>query len=275
MYYRHNLDCFKYPDKSDEHMITVKHLRDVTCDENYPYREKGFWFKIKRIGLWLLLNTVVFPVCTIRHGVRIHGKENYKKHKKEFKNGAITVANHVFMWDYICILKAIRPHLQHHIAWKTNLEGPNGGLIRWVGGMPIPTDNMRAMVKFNKAVIEVLNDGKWLHVFPEGSMWFFYPDIRPFKKGVFKYAVRCDKPVLPMAFTFRPRKGILKIFSNRPLVDLHIGEPLYADKTLKETEAIDDLHARTYKVVQELAGITPDSPYYNEDQNIENYKKTM
>ena len=36
MYYRHDLDI-QYPERSDEHMITVEHLRDVNCDENYPY----------------------------------------------------------------------------------------------------------------------------------------------------------------------------------------------------------------------------------------------
>lgn len=36
MYYRHNLP-YQYPDKSDDHMISVKHLRDVNLDTNYPY----------------------------------------------------------------------------------------------------------------------------------------------------------------------------------------------------------------------------------------------
>ena len=33
MYYRHNLS-YQYPEKCDEHMITVKHLRDVNLDVN-------------------------------------------------------------------------------------------------------------------------------------------------------------------------------------------------------------------------------------------------
>ena len=47
MYYRHNMDI-KYPEHSDEHMITVKHLRDTNFDEHYQYLEKGLWAKIKR-----------------------------------------------------------------------------------------------------------------------------------------------------------------------------------------------------------------------------------
>lgn len=274
MYYRHNLD-YKYPERSDEHMITVKHLRDTHFDENYQYLEKGFWHRFKRAILWIVLNPIVFTVCTIRYGLKIHGRKNFKKHKKEFKNGAITVANHVLMWDYICVLKAIRPHLQYHPGWKTNFEGPNGPLIRWVGGIPIPTDNMRAMAKFQQAIGDVLKNGHWLHFFPEGSMWFYYPDIRPLKKAVFKYAVRFNKPVIPLTFTFRPRKGIWKIFSKNPFVDLHIGDPLYPDTTLSIPDAVDKLHAQTYHVMQVMCGINPGDPTYNTDQNIDNYVKTM
>ena len=274
MYYRHNLD-YKYPEKCDEHMITVKHLRDTHFDENYQYFPKGLWHKIKRAALFVCLHLVAFHVCTIRYGLKIHGRKQFKKNKKYFKDGAITVANHVLMWDYLCILKAIRPHLQYHPGWKTNFEGPNGPLIRWVGGIPIPTDNIRAMAKFQKAIGEVLENKKWLHFFPEGSMWFYYPDIRPLKKAVFKYAVKYDRPVIPITFTFRPRKGIYKLFGKNPLVDLHIGEPIFYDKTIPMKEAIDKLHQEVYHTMQVMCGINPGDPTYNVDQTIENYVKTM
>ena len=179
------------------------------------------------------------------------------------------------MWDYLCILKAIRPHLQYHPGWKTNFEGPNAFFIKWVGGIPVPTDNIRAMAKFQKAIGQVLEDKKWLHFFPEGSMWFYYPDIRPLKKAVFKYAVRHNKPVIPMVFTFRERKGLWKLIGNKPLVDLHIGDPLFPDKSLSPVEAIDKLHKEAYHIMQVMAGVNPGDPTYNTDQNIENYKKTM
>ena len=274
MYYRHNLDL-TYPERSDEHMITVKHLRDTHFDENYEYLPKGFWHKVSRGVLWLALNLVAFPVCSLRHGLKIYGRKNLKKHKKEFKDGAITIANHVFMWDYLCVLKAIRPHLQYHPGWKTNFEGPNGPLIRWVGGIPVPTDNIRAMAKFQKSIGQVLEAKKWLHFFPEGSMWFYYPDVRPFKKAIFKYAVRHDKPVIPIGLSFRERKGIFKLFGKAPCVDLHVGEPLYVDKALSQAEAIDKLHAEAYHVVQGLVGVKLGDKNYNTDQNIDTYKKTM
>ncbi len=274
MAYREDLG-YVYPDRSDEHMITVKHLRDTNFDENYQYLDKSFFYKVKRFFLWIVLNLFVFLICTVRHGLKIKGRENLRKNKELFKDGAITICNHVLMWDYICVLKAIRPHLQYHPGWKTNFEGPNGPLIRWVGGIPIPTDNPRAMVKFSKAIDEVLESKKWLHFFPEGSMWFYYPDIRPLKKGIFKYSVKHNKPIIPMAISFRERRGIWKLFGKKPFATLTIGEPILPDKTLSRAEAIEKMHAKAYHDMQVLVGVNPGDPTYNVDQNIENYKKTM
>ena len=40
MAYRKDLG-YVYPERSDEHMITVKHLRDTHFDENYEYLDKS------------------------------------------------------------------------------------------------------------------------------------------------------------------------------------------------------------------------------------------
>ena len=235
----------------------------------------GFWYKLMRGVYWLGINLIVFPLMRLTHGLRIYGKANLKKHKKALKNGAITVANHVFYWDYLCVLKAIRPHLAYFPAWKDNLEGPCGRLIRISGGIPVPDSNFHAMIKFNKAIEGALKDGKWIHFFPEGSMWFFYPDIRPLKKAVFSYAVKFDKPVVPLSMSFRKRRGLLKLFGKGPAVDLHIGEPIFPDKTLSPRESEEKMRAEAYHIMQVMNGINPGDENYNTDQNPSHYHKTM
>ena len=78
MYYREYLG-YPYPNRSDEHMINVKHLRDTNFDENYNYLDKSFWYKIKRIFLFVALNVLVFFIATIVHGVKIYGRKEFKK----------------------------------------------------------------------------------------------------------------------------------------------------------------------------------------------------
>lgn len=272
--YRPNLG-YNYPERSDEHMLVVPHLVDTHYDENYRYYNKSFLYKLGRGCLWLLLLIVVFPVCRIAHGLRIYGKKNIRRNRKLLKNGAVTICNHVFMWDYICVMRAIFPHLEYMIAWKTNFEGPNRNFIKWVGGIPVPTDSIRSMASFSKAIDAVLDDGRWLHCYPEGSMWYYYPDIRPFKKGVFKYAVKHNKPVIPIGLSFRPRRGLFKLFGKTPCVDMHIGEPIMPDSSLPYSEGTEKLLKESYKVVQGLVGINPGDPTYNENLKIEEYKKTM
>ena len=64
----------------------------------------------------------------------------------------ITVSNHVFMWDFLCVMRAIRPRLARFPAWKENLDGNLRWLIRWAGGIPIPTDSFSAMKQFKAAM---------------------------------------------------------------------------------------------------------------------------
>ena len=274
MYYRHNLK-YTYPDRSDGHMLTLKSTREIKLDSDYEYLPHGFWFRLKRAGVAVLLHTIVFPIMHLTHGLRIYGKENLKKHKSELKNGAITISNHVFMWDYLCVLKAIRPHISYFPAWKTNFESGFQPLMRIIGGIPIPEGDIHAMHKFKRSLDEVVESGKWLHVFPEGSLWYFYPDIRPLKPAVFQYAVKYEKPLIPISMSFRPRKGFRKLFGKGPFVDLHIAEPMYADRSLPPREAAYELRARAYHVMQVMNGINPGDPTYNVDQDIDNYKCTM
>lgn len=271
MYYFEDLG-YIYPSRSDEHMLIVKKIRDTHFDGDYHYYDKRFFYRFKRFLFFLAFNIIVVPVCTLAHGLKIKGKKNIKKNKKLFKNGAITISNHVFLWDFLCVLKAVRPHLLYFPAWKTNFEGSNGPLIRWAGGIPIPTDNFKGMVKFKKSIEQILKEEKWLHFFPEGSMWNYYPPIRPLKKAVFKFAVEYEKPIIPISISFRKRRGLYKLFFNKPCVNLTIGEPLIPNILLNKEERIDDLHKRAYHIMQINAGIDVNHPHYNVEQNIETYK---
>ena len=274
MYYRHDLD-YTYPERSDQHMLSLKRTREIKLDESYKYMPRGILFRIERFFVAILLHLIVFPIMHLTHGLRIYGRKNLRKHKKEFKNGAITVSNHVFMWDYLCVLKAIRPHISYFPAWKPNFESGFQPFMRILGGMPIPEGDVHSMISFKRDMDEVVKSGRWLHVFPEGSLWYFYPDIRPLKPAVFMYAAEYKKPLIPITMSFRPRTGIRKLFGKGPFVNLHISEPLYADKSLNTRDAANELRSRVYHVMQEMNGIHPGDPTYNTNQNIEEYQKTM
>ena len=180
----------------------------------------------------------------------------------------MTVSNHIHRWDFIFILWAVRFRMMYFPAWKGNLNGPDETFIRLAGGIPIP-DEIHLIKKFYQAFDEVCAKKKWLHSYAEGSLFFYYQPIRPFKKGVFTLAHRYSLPVLPIAFSYRKPRfpyTLVNLFRSiigrqkLPMVTLRIGEPIQFDTSLSRMEAIQKMRKECHEAVVRLAGIS-DNPY--------------
>ena len=271
---------YPYPELTDKHYLEIHKDRGFVFDTKYPYIDKSGWFRFKQKMARLLLNVVVFPLATIRLGLKIEGRENLKKHKNIIDDGVISVCNHVHMWDYIAIMRGIRPVKPNLLAWDKNINGENGTLIRMVGGIPIPEKTVAGQKTFLKAISSLLNeDHGWLHIYAEGSMWEYYQPIRPFKRGAAMMAVSNDKPIIPLGFSYREPSWIRKTIFHQPGVfTLHIGEPLFPDESLKPKDREKDLTIRANKAVCALVGIEPDKniyePVFNDSRRIDYYTDT-
>ena len=94
-------------------------------------------------------------------------------------------------------------------------------------------------------------------------MWECYPYIRPFHTGAASLAIRHNKPVLPMGFSFRKPSWIRKhIFKQEVAITLTVGEPIFKNESLNEGEQRIDLTKRTFEAVCKLADVNPkDNPY--------------
>jgi len=267
---------YPYPLETDKHYLEIHKDRGLVFDADYPYIDKSSWFKFKQNMTRVFLNVIVFPVATVRLGLKIEGRENLKKHKDVLDGGVISVCNHVHMWDYIGVMKGIRPRRSGLLAWAPNINGENGTLIRMVGGIPIPENTVAGQKAFFKAVSGLLKEHGWLHIYAEGSMWEYYRPIRPFKRGASLIAVSNDKPIIPLGYSYREPGFIRKhIFRQIACFTLHIGEPIFPDKELKPKDREKDLTIRANKAVCALVGIDPDKniyePEFNDSKRIDYY----
>ena len=255
---------YPYPENTDGHYMEVKMDRGIIFDKNYPYVDYSKGFAFKRFWVRVLLRLLVFPFMEpFKTGLKIKGKNNLKKYKNVLKDGAITIANHVHVWDYICVMKALHNFKWTYLlSWDKNVNGDSGPLVRMVGGIPIPENDPEATVAFNKSLKQILNEGRFLHIYPEGSMWEYYAPIRPFKNGAASLAIKNNKPILPMAFSYRKPGWIRrKVFKQPAALTLTIGEPLFANPDLDKTAQVDDLTARMHESVCHLAGFDDGSLY--------------
>jgi len=258
----------KYPEQPDGHMVEVIELRNVVVDENYPFLDKSFRFKFFRFLVYLGINTAAYWLSVLRYGLKIKGRENLRKHRKIFKDGAMTVCNHVHRWDFIFTARAVRYHGIYFPAWKEHFKGPDSGSIIHAGGIPVP-DDISTMKCFNRAFDEFHRRKKWMHAYPESTRFDYFVPIRPFKKGVFSMAHRYNLPVIPAAISYRKphfpytllnKYRVKKGGQNLPLVTLSLGEPILFDKTLDRKAAITKMRKECHEAVVRLAGIT-DNPY--------------
>ncbi|MBE6136659.1 MAG: 1-acyl-sn-glycerol-3-phosphate acyltransferase [Erysipelotrichaceae bacterium] len=260
---------FPYPINTDEHYLVVKKDNGLVFDENYPYIDKSFWFNFMRRVIYAIIFCIVFPLTHIRLGLKIYGKKNLKENKALIKKGAISVANHVHMWDYLSLMNALKPRRPYLFVWDKNIRGEMSFVIRMVGGVPIPENNINATRQFNKSIEEALNDGHIVHIYAEGSMWEYYRPIRPFKTSMAYYAIKCDKPIIPMAFSYRKPGWIRRnIFHQIALFNLNIGKPILPERMSQE-----ELTRKVHEEICRLAGIQNNlyNAIYHNDKRIDYY----
>lgn len=246
---------YPYTEYTDGHYIVITKTRGYIFDEKYAYVDQSKKFRFRQTWARFLLNLFFFPVARIRFGLKIVGKKNFKKNKKILKQGVVSISNHINFWDYICVMKTIRPFRSYILARGENVNDKSGNLVRLVGGIPIPDKGIRAKATFIRSVDNLIKNGGWLHVFPEGSMWEYYAPIRPFKTGAANFAVRNNKPIMPLGFSYREPGWIRKhIFKQIACLNINIGNPIYPNHELSKIDQILDLTKRSHEAVCELVG---------------------
>jgi len=248
---------YPYTEYTDQHYLIVKKNNGLVFDANYPYLEDSFKLNTAKFWTRVLLYILIWPIlCFFMMGLRVKGRKNLKYYKEQLAHGAVTVSNHIHLWDYIANMKALRPRKTNVIVWAPNIRGENGKMMRAVGGIPIPDASKEGSRAFNEALGKLLENDGWLQIYAEGSMWEYYPYIRPFKLGAFSLACRYNKPVLPLGFSFRKPSWIRKhIFRQDAAITLTVGEPLFKDDSLPEAEQRIDLARRTHEEICKLSGL--------------------
>ena len=265
---------FPYPEDTAAHYLKADAIKEIVFDENYPYVNKSFGFRFLRALSRIPLFLVVFLVQRIRMGYKVKGRKNLRKNRKLIKKGIISVSNHVHMWDYLGIMSLVKPRKPRMLVWDKNVTSSLGGAVRIVGGIPIPPSNMRGFAKMCHETFDFVQNGGWLHIYAEGSMWEYYAPIRPFKDGPAYFAYKTDRPVLPLAYSYRPVGWIRKkIFHQIAKFTLNVGEPLFIDKSLPKDEAIKKLTIELHKAVCKLAGFKKGENIYEPLFNKESSKR--
>lgn len=167
------------------------------------------------------------PVVKFLFGAKLAGEENIPA-----TGGAVLAVNHIGAFETYALPALMRRRLT--FPAKAELFAGNRGLaskvVAWflkgVGQVPLDRSGGRTSLDGLRPVLQVLEDGGLVGIFPEGTR---SPDGRLYrgKTGVARIALTADVPVIPIAAfstqTVRNRLGIPWVRKPR----LVAGEPLH------------------------------------------------
>lgn len=138
---------------------------------------------------------------------------------------AVLVANHVSWLDPI-ILPLVLPRKPAVLAMEELWRMPIVSLVmRAYGPLAIPLRRQSVDTTALRCAVEVLQEGAWLIVFPEGGI----PqagEVRPFHRGAAMLAARTGAPLVPVAIAgTADALPLSHIIPRRRPITVYFGEP--------------------------------------------------
>lgn len=233
--------------QDDEHVLHMWTPLCFEATEDYQFVPKSNFFKIVSFGILFAIYPLLCVFHKVMYGVKIEGKENLKK----IKGAKITVSNHIHPMDCTINAMANFPNKMYFPTLEENFQIPIiRDVIKLLNAIPIP-NNIKAKKQFMKAVEELLQKGKTIHIYPEAAMRPYCKRLRNFKKGAFEFAVEQNVPIIPFVYTFDKPVKIYRYFKKKPLIHLTILEPIYPTKEKTKGESVLKMRQQVYEKMKE------------------------
>ncbi len=181
----------------------------------------------------------------------IKGLENYAN----LTSGAIVTCNHFNAFDSFAMQLAYEASGQkdrnfYRIIREgnyTSFPGFYGILMRNCNTFPL-SSNKNTMKKFMKSLDQVLQEGHFMLIYPEQSMWWNYKKPKPLKKGAYTFAVRNNVPVLPCFITMEDSDVLDDDGFFVQEYTIHVAEPIYPDPQKPREANVREMMQKNFDV---------------------------
>lgn len=125
----------------------------------------------------------------------------------------------------------------------TEKDKPFGLFVRHCNTLPLSSQKA-TMIKFMKAVAELLKRGETILIYPEQGMWWNYRKPRPMQDGAFSLAVRNKVPIVPVFITMEDSNCLDNDGFAVQEYTLHILPAIYPNDTLSRSDAKKEMKKR-------------------------------
>ena len=225
----------------------------VLMPDEIDYLDRGVVKKLKTKFAFMMARRFVYNLIDERKLLirEIRGIEHFKN----LKSGAVITCNHFNAFDSFAIQIAYEAAEQPSRTFYrviregnyTSFPGFYGFLMRNCNTLPL-SSNRQTLKKFTEATKTLLNEGNFVLVYPEQSMWWNYRKPKPLKDGAYTFAAKCHVPVLPCFITMKDSDIMGEDGFYVQEYTIHIGAPIYPDESLPYLRRAGDMMARNAEV---------------------------
>lgn len=239
----------KRPEGADEHVIHMWEPFSFETPRGYDYRRDAFWKDFGSTLFRWFADVVLEVLDRVYYGLKITGMKNLRRLGG---SGAVCICNHVHVMDCTFVELALKSRLVYYVTLESNFRIPGvRKLIRALRGVPL-SPKAHPMAELFREMGRAIDDGALVQIYPEGVLIPYCPELRTFHDGAFHLAVTNGVPVLPMVVTFRPTRGLRRLWRKAPSVNLRILPPVSAPEELPRREAVQWLNTTCKRAMQHI-----------------------
>jgi len=224
----------------------------VLMPDDIDYLRRGVTKKLKTKFAFMMARKFVYNLIDEKKLIikEIRGIEHFKN----LHSGAVITCNHFNAFDSFAIQLAYEAAEQPDRTFYrviregnyTSFPGFYGFLMRHCNTLPL-SSNRQTLNKFSKATGKLLQDGHFVLVYPEQSMWWNYRKPKPLKPGAFTFAAKNNVPVLPCFITMKDSDimGDDGFFVQE--YTIHVSEPIYPNENLPYRKNVERMMAENFE----------------------------
>ena len=229
----------------------------VLMPEDIDYIHKSLTDKLKTKVAFLIAHKFVDNLMEEKKLIikEMRGMEHFKG----LTSGAIITCNHFNAFDSFAIQLAYEAAEQPNRTFYrviregnyTSFPGFYGFLMRHCNTLPL-SSNRQTLKKFLEGTGKLLQDGNFVLVYPEQSMWWNYRKPKPLKKGAFSLAAKNNVPVLPCFITMKDSDIMGEDGFYVQEYTIHVAPPIYPDPDKHPTQNTEEMMKANYQIWKEI-----------------------
>lgn len=221
---------------------------EETKNQNYRLSEEYVW--VRRKKKQKIFDSLLYRFAHLVSGIWCRVYLRMKIHKNDIlwssREGGFIFANHTQPVGDVFIPAHITRKRVRTVVSPANFGIPViGKLLPALGALPVPREIAR-LKRLEDAIVEYTSKGNMVVIYPEGHVWEYCSEIRPFSETAFMYPVKIEKPSFSLTTVYKNTK-----FRKKPKLHLYVDGPFYPDKSLPRRERHRELCQRVKKQMEE------------------------